>query len=343
MKRIFFISLIIMVGAFTSCHNQDWEFEDYDYQTVYFSYQSPVRTITLGDDIYDTSLDNAHQCKIYATTGGVYENDNDITISIEVDESLCDGLFFESGGQAVTPMPGNYYSLAANEIVIPSGSLSGGVLVQLTDAFFADTLSLKNTYVIPLVMKSVTNADSILSGDPAVDNPNRYVSDDWVTEPKDYVLYCIKYINAYHGYYLRRGKDIITGKNGNSALDQTIIRHEEYVEYDEVCELTAKSLTKVEFPITFQDAEGYNIDCTLLLTFDEDSICTVSSGSDDYTATGSGKFVTDGEKNSWGSKDRDAIYLNYEIDLDEMHVATSDTLVARNRGVTSETFSPVLE
>lgn len=32
-----------------------------------FVYQSPVRTIVLGDDEYDTSLDKEHKCKIKAT------------------------------------------------------------------------------------------------------------------------------------------------------------------------------------------------------------------------------------------------------------------------------------
>ena len=38
-------------------------------------------------------------------------------------------------------------------------------------------------------------------------------------------------------------------------------------------------------------------------------------GLDGVTATGTGKFVQDGEKNSWGNKDRDAIYLKYTVDF----------------------------
>jgi len=79
------------------------------------------------------------------------------------------------------------------------------------------------------------------------------------------------------------------------------------------------------------------------LTFDGNGNCTVSAAHDGYTATGNGKFVKKGEKSSWGNQDRDAIYLDYEIDLPQMHVATLDTLVIRNRGVVMETFSPVLK
>ena len=59
--------------------------------------------------------------------------------------------------------------------------------------------------------------------------------------------------------------------------------------------------------------------------------------------TGSGSFIKDGEENSWGSEDRDALYLSYEIETDELNITTKDTLVMRNRGVAMETFKPVLE
>jgi hypothetical protein len=51
--------------------------------------------------------------------------------------------------------------------------------------------------------------------------------------------------------------------------------------------------------------------------------------------------VKKGEKNSWGNKDRDALYLKYEVNLGSMKVSTTDTLVMRDRTVTMETFSPV--
>lgn len=66
--------------------------------------------------------------------GGVYENQTNPTVDIEVDNSLCDNLKF-STGEDVVPMPAEYYTLASNQIVIPQGQISGGVEVQLTDAF----------------------------------------------------------------------------------------------------------------------------------------------------------------------------------------------------------------
>ncbi|UGU17696.1 DUF5627 domain-containing protein [Sinomicrobium kalidii] len=343
MKNKIILLFLFGLCLLASCENGDWEFNDYKYQTVYFAYQYPVRTITLGEDVYDTTLDNQHKCRIMATTGGVYDNNKNVTIDVEVDNSLCEGLLFNEGAGEIEAMPSGYYELASDQIVIPEGEITGGVEVQLTDAFFADSLSLDKNYVIPLVMTTVSGADSILSGVPLADNPKRTIAADWNELPKDYILYAIRYINPWDGYYLRRGEDVITGKNGNASLNQTIVRRAQYVEHDEVFKVTTRSLDKVEFPLVFKDSNGYNVECTLLLTFDQEGNCTVTAGSEGYTASGSGKFVRDGEKKSWGEKDRDALYLTYEIDLEEMHVSTTDTLVLRDRGVAMETFSPVLK
>jgi len=72
MKQIKFLSILcagFSLLTLNSCHNQDVEFPDYKYSAVYFAYQTPVRTIVLGDDVYDTSLDNEHKLKIYAAMG----------------------------------------------------------------------------------------------------------------------------------------------------------------------------------------------------------------------------------------------------------------------------------
>lgn len=308
---------MLILGVLAAC-NKDKDFPDYAYQTVYFAYQYPVRTITLGEDMVSTELDNQHKCRIMATTGGVYYSKKDVAINVSVDNSLLgNGLLFRSGGDQVLPMPANYYTLASNQIVIPKGGLTGGVDVQLTDAFFNDAAAIKNTYVIPVRMTGKGAADSILAG-------------------KNFILYAVKYVNPWHGNYLRRGKDVFTGN-----INQTKVRHQAYVENDEVNKLTTRSLKEVEFPVVYKDQSGANINCKLLLTFDDAGNCTVSSATANVTASGNGKFVKRGEKNSWGSKDRDALYLNYQVALTGMQVAATDTLVMRDRAVAMETFTPV--
>ncbi|UCS93350.1 DUF1735 domain-containing protein [Echinicola marina] len=341
MKKIPYI-LIAIVLIFSSCENEDWEFPDFDYQTVYFAYQFPVRTITMGEDIFDTSLDNEGKFKLMVTTGGVYSSPNDVSVQIEVDESLAEGLLFEEGGDEIEVLSSEYYQLSSETVTIPRGEIAGGVEVQLTGAFFNDPRAIKKTFVLPVKITGVANADSVLSGVPVVEDPKRAIAEDWFPAPKDFTLYAVKYVNEWHGNYLRRGKDIITGKDG-VIIDETIIRHEENVEDDEINELLTQSLSEVVFPLTLTGEGGENITADLLLTFDDQGNCTVSAANDGYTASGSGKFVKDGEKSSWGNQDRDAVYLEYEIDLPQMQVASVDTLVLRDRGVGMEVFSPVLK
>lgn len=361
MKNIQYVFLIFAV-FFASCKNQDWEFPDFDYQTVYFAHQYPVRTITLGEDLYDTSLDNEWKFQIMATTGGVYESGT-VGIDIEVDNSLVNGLLFSNGGSNVVAMPSTYYTLASNQIVIPKGKLVGGVEVQLTEAFFADPLAIHNTYVIPVLMTGVTNADSILSGTPITDNPNRVDPSHWNIAPKDYVLYAVKYINPWHGFYLRRGSDEVI-KNGVASSE---LRHKEFVEDDEVVKLTTTSLTGLIFPLSYKSKDGHDLGVKVALSLDEDNKFTVAPEALSYQvndtirvfnveASGTGVFVEKGEKKSWGNQDRDAMYLQYQVkyevevkypteglpdDIEQVSYSTTDTLVMRNRGVAMELFTPV--
>ena len=207
----------------------------------------------------------------------------------------------------------------------------GGVVVQLTDAFFADEKSLSNNYVIPLRMTDVQGADSILQGKSAVTDPVLTNSGDWSIQPKNFVLYAVKYVNPQHGEYMRRGVDQAV-INGTSS---EIVRHQQYVEKDERVYVTTKSLTDNILSLSTNDASGNLFDYDVRLSFADDGTCTVSSTSDDLEVSGTGKFVKDGEKNSLGGKDRDAIYLDYTVDFKtkNMKYATKDTLVLSTRGV----------
>lgn len=341
MKLYKLLSLIAFGGvslAFSSCENANNSFPDYEGgTTVYFAYQYPVRTIVLGnDELVDNSNDRQHKCAIYATMGGSYGGRN-ITIDIAVDNTLCDNLFFEDGSP-VLPMPSTYYTLAGDKIKY-NGEHWGNVEVQLTDAFFADEKALSNNYVIPVVMKKQTGADRILTGTPLIegDAPARPNSDYWSVLPQDYVLYCVKYMNPWHAFYLRRGVDKIT--EGGEVT--TTVRRAQSVEKDEVCEITTRSLQTAVFPVSTKSPDGTNVNCDLLLTFNDNNECTITSGTTGIAVTGSGKFVEKGEKKSWGNKDRDVIYLDYNVDFGAKQIAAKDTLVLQTRGTNKiETFTP---
>ena len=313
----------------TSCENGDVEFPDFDYQTVYFAQQTPVRTITLGDDVFSTELDNQHRFQIYATMGGVNTNKRDRTIQIAVDNALCTGLQFEVGSD-VRPMPADYYQLSGNTITISAGEIMGCVDVQLTDAFFADPLSTQVAYVIPLRM--VGASDSILSG-------------------KDYTLYAVKYKNKYHGCWLSQGTDVIS----TGGKDSTVTRQPEYIEDADLVYLTTRSLQQsvyqVQTHVTVVNAQGKSTvetkTCDLQLTFDADEHCTVSTTTEGCTATGSGVWQWQGAKNSWNQKDRDQLTLSYCVTYTyesagttaTTTVKTDEVLVMRDRQSSFEVFT----
>jgi hypothetical protein len=163
MKRVI-LTLLIAIGLF-SCHNFEIEHPDYKYTSGFFPYQFPVRTLVLGDYIYDNSNDNAHKFVISVAMGGVYENTKDRVFEIEVDDNLCNNILFTTNGDQIRAMPRSYYTLSSpNQITIPAGKMNGGIEVQLADAFFSDPLAIKNTYVVPLRLKSSNDVDTPMSG-----------------------------------------------------------------------------------------------------------------------------------------------------------------------------------
>ena len=326
--------------AFNSCKNAENDFPDFqDGVTVYFAHQYPVRTLVMGDDTYDTSDDNAHKCQIYATMGGAYKGRN-ITVKIAADNTLADNLTFD-GTTPVKAMPASYYTLSSNTIEY-KGKHMGSVEVQFTDAFFADPEALTNTYVIPLVMTEQKGADRILSGTAVEEGttPARTNSDAWSVRPQDFVLYCVKYINKYDAEYATRGIDKVT-ENGSTT---TVVRHAGDVEKDELRNVYTRDLTTAIYPVSTVVTDAARnpttLTCELVLSFDSNDQCTVTSGTEGFTATGTGKFVRNGDKNSWGNKDRNALFLDYSVNYGARSVATLDTLAVKSRNVSAEFFTP---
>ncbi len=360
-KYIYGVALGALSLTFAACYNADKDFPDYEGGTkAYFAYQNPVRTLILGNDIYDNSLDKAHKCRIWATMGGAYKGRNGV-VNFIVDESLCDNLWFlDDGGyksERVLPMPTNYYTLLSN--VIPYNSDTRGyVEVQFTDEFFKDPKAINNTYVIPLRMTSASGIDAILSGTPNVESPVRTNAQDWAVLPMDYVLYCVKYMNPWQGKYIRRGVDIVTeeGKEPATIVRKDFTLYNSDVEHyskmdpsnpvnqnDEVCGITTKDMTKAIFPVSFKTSTGASIQCNLILTFDGDN-CTISTDDEGVTATGNGEFITKGTARKeykdyqWGSNNgqpvqRDILRLAYNVNFADknIQVSTNDTLVVQTR------------
>lgn len=362
-KYIYGVVLGALSLSYMSCYNADREFPDYEGgTTAYFAYQYPVRTLVLGNDIYDNTLDNAHKCQIWSTMGGAYSG-RDAYVDIVVDPTLCDNLYFvNEGGNAaapVLPMPTDYYKLSSN--VIPyNGEPRGYVEVQFTDAFFNDPKAVENTYVIPLLMKSVRGIDHILTGTPREGlTPSRTNTEDWDILAKDYVLYCVKYMNPWQAKYIRRGVDQVTEKGKATTVvrkDMSLVNTdlEHYKENpvnqnDEICSIKTKNMTQAIFPVSFKTS-GASISCNLILTFNGNQ-CTISTDDENVTASGSGEFITKGTEKpeykeyQWGSNNgvpvqRDILRLAYDVNFNDkdIQVSTADTLVVQTRESNQKVF-----
>ena len=362
-KYIYGVALGALSLTYASCYNADREFSDFEGgTTAYFAYQYPVRTLILGNDIYDNSLDNDHRCRIWATMGGAYSG-RDAVVNYVVDPSLCNNLWFvDEGGNpsyAVTPLPSTHYNLLSD--VIPyNGDSRGYVEVQFTDAFFNDPKAIENYYVIPLRMTGATGIDHILSGTPREGmNPSRTNADGWDVLPMDYVLYCVKYMNPWQGRYIRRGVDKVTEKGVTTNVvrkDFTMMNSD--LEHnkenpvnanDEVCSINTKNMTQAIFPVSFKTS-GASIACNLILTFNGNN-CTISTDDANVTVTGSGEFIKGGTADEkykdyrWGSMNgdpvnRDILRLAYNVDFTDknIQVSTADTMVVQTRESNKRVF-----
>ena len=366
-KYIYGVALGALALTVTSCYNKDKDFPDYENGTkAYFAYQNPIRTLILGNDIYDNSLDNDHKCRIWATMGGAYGG-RDAVVNVIIDESLCENLYFlDDGGYErakVLPLPHDYYNYddVKNATINYNGDSRGYLEIQFTDKFFQDAKATSNdtTYVIPVRMTGVTGIDALLSGTPNTANPVRQNAKDWTVLPMDYTLYCVRYMNPWQGKYIRRGVDMVTENGGEatkvvrkdfSIYNSDIERYSKMDpsnpvnQNDEICGIKTINMKKAVFPVSIKTS-GASIPCNLILTFDGNT-CTISTDDENVTATGTGEFVPKGTAMSqykdyqWGTIEgnpvqRDILRLSYNIDFSgtgkNIQVSTNDTLVVQTR------------
>ena len=370
--KIKLIILLAFAFSLMACENQEIEQEDFGSTTVYFPFQSPVRTLILGEyDLGFNDNDNNGRFEIGVIMGGVVENKRERRISYALAPELIDPIALGVPDVNVKILPASYYTiLQPSLITIPAGSTSGRVTVQLEDAFFDDPLSFGDfgtvNYVIPLRITAIEGIDSLLTGVPIVPNPIKIKADDWNPLPKDYTLFGIKYMNRYQGVYLRRGADNVVGTSSRRVVatnvttvlnisDNSVYRAE-FIERDEVVPVatSGRNSAKVTNRVR-RGALASDKNVTLNLAFDASGNITITNVPGDlFTVTGTGKYVLEGDE--WGGKKRNVMYLEYqyrdvdvvqervfgnlvaETTLDLLHTV-KDTLVIRDRNVKFEEFT----
>lgn len=343
MKNI--LIYVILVLGIIACKDQDIKFDDFDYQTVYFPFQLPLRTLSIGEDRIDNTLDKKYQFDIGVSIGGMYAtNHKNWTVGYMIDNSLTDGVYniINNDTNKVISLPASYYTLEPkSSVTIPKGLFNGRIRIQLTEAFFDDSLALTGEYVIPLVITE-TSADSILTGLSAISgNPDRRIASDWESgkSPKDWVLFGIKYINGYHGSYLQRGRDIIY--SGGNPID-TVVYRDIHVERDNVVALKSAGKTTAITNFIGQnisDKGQYAMNLRFLNMWGTPGgeIVISPTSKSVHAVTGNGLFF-DKEKSDESiiGLPMQSMHLNYTYkDGEKTHVVT-DTLIFRDRGLKFE-------
>jgi hypothetical protein len=352
MKKIFI--LLIFIIAITACENQPWSFPDYNLQAVYFPIQLPVRTLSLGEDRIDNSLDKEFKFDIGVSIGGMYANKQDWTVDYVVDTTLVRKVYIYAKPQTfsikekILALPSAYYTLtpaSGASVTIPKGSFNGLIRVQLTDAFFNDTIALSGRYVIPLKITD-TSADSILKGSAAITGADPRVVAQWNPNmsPKDWVMYGISYVNPYHGTWLHRGRDIRT--NISTTVVDTVTFRTKYVERDATIKLTSTG-RKNAISNGLGNKTGTNL--SMLLNFANDkgtpgAITISKSPTSTFTVTGTGHYqdsATSVEK--WTGFTWQSMYLNYTYNDGTYVHQILDSLVFRDRGIKFTANSIVIQ
>ena len=373
------IKLIIIFGiamSFMACENQENEFDDFGSTSVYFPFQTPVRTIIQGKyDLGFNENDNNSRFEIGVIMSGVYENGTNRSVSFELAPELIDPAALVGVDNVnVKILPASYYTIEQESpVTIPAGSTKGRIPVQLTDAFFDDPLSFVTendsvNYVIPLRITGYEGLDSLLTGVPVVDNPIKIKADDWATQPKDYTLFGIKFINKYDGIYLRRGEDkivgtsekftVATGDTEVTVIDTSTVYRQDFVTQDELTPVLTAGRNKTLYSNLIRRAGiPSSGSVSLELTFDDNEEITITNADEesDVDITGTGRFLEDADE--WGGESRDAIYLEYQyqdVAIEEEYLfgiilvsrttlelthTVRDTLVIRDRDVKFEEFT----
>lgn len=293
-----------------SCEKYEDFTNDFDYASVYFAYQNPVRTV----------FANNLEIEIGAVLGGRRENNREESVSYKIaPELLVDKSLV--GNNNFTLLPADYYVLSnPDKLIIPKGDFLGKTKLTLDPAkFLNDPAATSKTYALPLLITD-TSVDSIIGKDQTGGR-------------KDYTIVVIKYIHALHGVYYHRGQRTKYDINTNDLIDTyryvTEKQEEEFIQNIVWDMFTIDSYrlrtNGVGEKLTSKDG-NYAMDITIGVD-NEVSITNVA-----------GSLVNNiiDLGNSHYDTPQKAFYLNYEYTDLEFKYVMKDTLYFRNDGLKLE-------
>lgn len=311
MKTKFFIVSLIVV-MLSSCEKYDSYIDDFNYTTVYFAYQNPVRTV----------FSNNLQFDIGVAMGGVRTNSANQTADFVIaPELLTDAGIV--GTNNFTLLPADYYTLSSSsQFVIPKGDFVGKVRVILNkEKFLTDPLATGKTYALPIKITD-TSLDSILTG-----NATKGIA------RKDYTIVVVKYISQYHGIYYHRGQRSKYDASNNLVNTVRYVTPDQEDEYVQNVVWNFKTLKADSIQSSgvgeFYSSSSKNYGLNLKILTDNTVRITGNPSSLIPNIQDLGNSLYDATKKSF--------YLNYQYtDVDNMRYVMKDTLIFRNDGLSLE-------
>lgn len=204
------MAALFLSMAMSSCY-KDY-IEDFDYSSIYFMYQTNVRTFVVGEGM---------KIEVGAALGGLRENRQDRVVNFNMDNTLINANILaamKAGAnyikEAIAPvdtlklMPASYYTISDNsKMIIKSGQHMGSVVIKADSArFLQDVATIRPGYAIPF---NITTADT-----------------DSIHKAKRYTVVALKYENMLFGNYWHGGVTTVkdaTGKVVNTVKYYTTI------------------------------------------------------------------------------------------------------------------------
>ncbi|GGH34638.1 hypothetical protein GCM10007423_25670 [Dyadobacter endophyticus] len=203
MKKRIALALGLTMGL-SACY--DDYIKDFDYTSVYFMYQTNVRTFVVGEGM---------SIEVGAALAGVRENRQDRIVGFQLDDALINRDALEAmkagagyireavnGVDTLKPLPTDYFTISDNSrMVIKAGTHMGAVVIKADSArFLKDAATIRAGYAIPFYITSA-DADSVINA-------------------KRSAVVALKYENMLFGNYWHGG--VTTVKDATGKVVKTV-------------------------------------------------------------------------------------------------------------------------
>lgn len=203
MKKILCVCALLS-ALLSSCYEP--YIKDFDYTSIYFMYQTNVRTFVVGEGM---------KIEVGAALGGIRENTRDRVVNFTLDPKLVNAealaamktgaAYIKDAVQTVDTLkviPSNYFTISDNaKMVIKAGKHSGSVVIKADSArFLQDAATLRPVYALPFYIVSA-DADSLVRA-------------------KRSAVIALKYENMLFGNYWHGG--VTTVKDATGKVIRTV-------------------------------------------------------------------------------------------------------------------------